>query len=167
MAIPVQDSVVAELLRESNLQARRQTRLLEEIAFTLERIEKALIPPHHYTVQIRSLNMANPIPAGSTGQLGAALLDNGAPVTGFTGTFTFTCPDTLVTFAAATTDASGGTIPLANQVVVSVAGSETAISAVITATTTAPDGTTATGTLTITITPTPQKFTVGVTQLLP
>lgn len=105
------------------------------------------------------------ITAGTTGQLGATLLDNGAAVTGFTPTFTFSASDTTVTFAPATTDGSGGTVPLANQTVISVPAGDTGTSVTITASTPAPDGTTASGTLTITLTPVPQQFTVALTQL--
>lgn len=110
------------------------------------------------------------IAAGTTGQFGAALLDNGAPYVapaGSTYTFspTFTASDPSVTFAPATVDDSGGTIPLSDQTVVSVPAGDTGTSVTITATATAPDGTTATGSITVTLTPVPQQFTIAVTQL--
>lgn len=112
--------------------------------------------------------MANPIPAGSTGQLGWTLQDNGVnDTTGFALTLTYTADDASVTFAPATTDASGGTIPLASQTVISVPAGDPGTPVTVTASSPDPEGGTVTGTLTIALTPTPQKFTLVGTQLLP
>lgn len=126
---------------------------------------------NRYTIRIQEIPMAlGNITAGTTGQFGATLLDNGttyvAP-SGSTYVFapTFTSSDATVTFAAATTDASGGTIPLADQTVVSVPGSDQNTSLTITATALAPDGTTVTNSITVALTPGPQQFTIAVAQL--
>jgi hypothetical protein len=125
-------------------------------------------PPSHFTLKGALLTMANPIPAGSTGQLGWTLQDNGVnDTTGFVLTPTYTADDSAVTFAPATTDASGGTIPLTAQTVVSVPAGDANTTVTITASSPAPDGSTATGTLTIAVTPVAQKFTLVGTQLLP
>jgi hypothetical protein len=166
-----------EILREILEELQDENSLLrlvaaEQIASKqlLQTIANNTQPKPVYSVRLTQLpenTMAiGNITAGTTGQIGAALLDNGAPVAGFTGTFTFTASDTTVTFAPATTDASGGTIPLANQTVISVPAGDPGTSVTVTATTTAPDGTTATGTLTIALTPVAQQFTVGLTQLV-
>lgn len=107
------------------------------------------------------------ITAGGTGQLGWQLQDNGVnDTTGFVITPTYTADDATVTFAPATTDASGGTIPLTAQTVVSVPAGDAGTSVTITAISPAPDGSTATGTITIALTPVAQKFTLVGTQLL-
>jgi hypothetical protein len=160
MSIPTHDSESDKVLHEILEEEREQTHLLREI-------ERELKPHHHFTLKGTQF-MANPIPAGSTGQLGWTLLDNGVPVSPQpTLTLTYTSADPLVTFAAATTDASGGTIPLANQVVMTVGASDTQTSAIVNASAPAPDGSTAAGSLTVAVTPTPQKFTLVGTQLLP
>jgi hypothetical protein len=123
----------------------------------------------HYSIEIRRLPMAlGTIAPGSTGQFGAVLLNNGVPDTSsFVPSFTFTSSDTSATFAPATVDASGGTIPLANQAVLSVPTGDTSTSTTITASTVDPNGATQTGTVTVTISGggTTAVYTVGVTQL--
>jgi hypothetical protein len=110
------------------------------------------------------------IAPGSTGQFGAVLLNNGAPDTsGFTPSFSFTASDPSVTFAPATTDASGGTIPLGQQTVMSVPTGDTLGSVIVTATCVDPTGATQSGSVTVAIgggtTPPANVFSVGVTQL--
>lgn len=110
------------------------------------------------------------ITAGSTGQFAATLLDNGLPYSAPAGSSyvfnpTFTTSDPLVTFALATTDASNGTIPLDEQIVVSIPGGDLGTSLTITATATAPDGTTIMNSITVALTPLPQKYTLVISQL--
>lgn len=145
---------------------RENTRLLREIL----RLVKT--HPNRYSLDVtQEIQMAvGNIAAGATGQLGVALLDNGSPYvlpegSAYVLTPTFTADDATVTFAAATTDASNGTIPLDAQTVISVPAGDPGTSVTITASAPAPDGTTATGTLTITLTPVPQVFTLAVSQL--
>lgn len=127
--------------------------------------------PHHYSIQITQENpMSTGITAGGSGQFGAALLDNGQPFvvpTGSTYTFapTFSADDSMVTFSAATTDASSGTIPLNAQIIANVPGGDPDTSVTITATATAPDGSTATGSITVPVTAEAQQFTIAVGQL--
>lgn len=145
-----------------------------KILHVLERISHqlaGLAHPHHFTICItQEKPMSTGITDGGSAQFGATLLDNGQPFvtpSGSTFTFvpTFSADDTLVSFAPATSDASGGTIPLEAQTVVSVPATDTATQITITATATAPDGTTATGTLVIQLTGEAQQFTIAITQL--
>jgi hypothetical protein len=137
-------------------------------AILLELLQKT----NRYSIHIKqetSMSIGN-ITAGTTGQFGATLLDNGTlyeTPAGSTYIFTpsFTASDPTVTFAPATVDESGGTILLEDQVVVTVPGGDLETSVTITATATAPDGTMATGSVTVTLTPAPQKFTIAVTQV--
>jgi hypothetical protein len=128
------------------------------------------LEPDRYTIRVTQENpMAlGTIAPGSTGQFGAQLLSNGAPDTsGFVPSFTWTSSDPSVTFAAATTDASNGAIPLANQTVASVPTGDTLGSVTITATATDPNGATQSGSVTVAIGAgtAPATFSVGVQQL--
>jgi hypothetical protein len=148
--------------------------ILEAQDRMLRIIERTIILciPHRFTLKLtQEGTMAiGTIAAGSTGQFGVALLDNGVPYVDPTGstyalTPTFTASDPTVTFAPATEDASAGAILLADQVVATVPAGDLGTSVTITATATAPDGTTITGELTVALTPEAQKFTLVVTQL--
>jgi hypothetical protein len=110
------------------------------------------------------------IAPGSTGQFGAVLLNNGVPDTSsFVPSLSFTASDPSVTFAPATTDASGGTIPLAQQTVMSVPSTDTLGSVTVTATCTDPNGASQSGSVTVAVGPGPGPgpgvYSVGVTQL--
>lgn len=133
---------------------RRVERLFERQCELLEEILRYVKPHNHYTVRIGG-NMA--ITAGSNGTFAAALLDNGAPVTGFTPSFSWTADDTN-----AALQPSADTLSCE----VTVPATDTTTTLNLTASTQAPDGTTATGSLAVTINPsvTPQKFTVSITQ---
>lgn len=148
---------------------RRIERDLKQIDHRLSHIEREIRPQpnNHFTLQVQEIPMAiGTIAPGTTGQFGVTLLDNGVPdTTGFAVSPTFTADDTSVTFAPATTDASNGSIPVAAQTVASVPAGDPGTSVTITASATAPDGTTATGTITVALTGTAQKFTLGVSQL--
>lgn len=113
-----------------------------------------LQPHHHYTIRIEG-NMA--ITAGSTGTFAAQLLDNGAPVAGFTPSFSWTANDTLASLQPSTDTLT---------CVVTVPATDTTTTINLTAETTAPDGTKASGSIAISVTPsvTPQKYTVSITQ---
>jgi cell division septal protein FtsQ len=136
----------------------------------LEHIDRKV--PNRFSIQIQEIiPMAiGNINAGSTGQLGLVLLENGSPYVAPAGSTydfspTLSASDSSVTFAPATTDASGGTIPLADQVVVTVPAGDPGDTVTITATAADPNGNPATGSITITLTPEPQTFTIAVTQL--
>jgi hypothetical protein len=153
-----------ELLRDILKTGREIVRLLEESK-----------PSHRYTIRITQLKentmSLGTIAPGSTGQFGAQLLNNGVPDTSsFVPSFTFTASDPSVTFAPATTDASNGLIPLANQTVLSVLTDDTLGSVTVIATTTDQNGATQSGSVTVAIggggTPPPANvYSVGVTQL--
>lgn len=143
----------------------------------LERLISQLLSslfPSRFTIRIiqevmqeNTIMAVGTITAGTPSQFGSALLDNGAvfvPPAGSTYVFspTFTADDPGATFAPATVDASGGTIPLSAQTVVTLPVGDTATSVTITATATAPDGTVSTGKISV---PAAQQFTIAVTQL--
>ena len=145
---------------------REIVHLLREIR---QELEKRL---NHYSLHItQETTMAlENITAGTTGQFGATLLDNGLPYSAPAGSsyvFTpaFTASDSAVTFTPATDDASSGTIPLADQIVVSIPASDSGTSVTITATATAPDGTTVTNSITVALTPLPRTYTLAISQL--
>ena len=143
-------------------------RMLREILERVKRIERQL--QDHYTVRVTQENVMSlgTIAPGSTGQFGAVLLNNGIPDTSsFVPSFSFTASDPSVTFAPATTDASNGTIPLAQQVVASVPSSDTLGSVTVTATCTDPNGVSQSGSVTVAIGsgPAAPVYSVGITQL--
>ena len=142
--------------------AREQTRLLREILMRL--------PLPTYWIQMEEFMSIGNIVAGTTGQISAVLFENGVPYTApADSTYVFTpalaCSDPLVTISPATVDASNGTVPLANQFLVTVEASDAGGTAVFTATATDPNGGTATGTLSTPITAEAQNFTITLTQL--
>lgn len=147
-------------------------RLLHEILSGLREV-KYLVrhgQPHYKVRVTEEKKMAlGKIAPGSTGQFGAQLLNNGAPDTSsFAPSFSFSASDPSVTFAPATEDASGGSIPLANQVVMSVPASDSLGSVIVTATATDPNGATQSGSVTVAIAagePTSPVYSVGVVQL--
>ena len=148
---------------------REQTRILHNILRRLDALEN----PHRFTFPIKELTMAlGNITAGTTGQVSAGpLLDNGVPyvtppdsVYVFVPTLTSSDLDVIIT--PATTDMSGGTIPLALQFVLTVPAGELGTSVTISGSAPAPDGSLAVGTpLTIALTPLPQQFTFAISQL--
>ena len=150
------------LLRDIAAEQLAANQLLQIIVDNTQRI---------YSIAFKELDMAlGTIAPGSTGQFGAVLLNNGVPDTSsFVPSFTFSSADSLAVFAPATVDASGGTIPLANQSVLTVDPTDTSTSAVLTCSVVDPTGATQTATLTIAIsggvTPPPAVFSVGFTQL--
>jgi len=134
--------------------------------------ERPAQPASKYSVRVTQENPMSlgTIAPGSTGQFGAVLLNNGVPDTSsFVPSLSFTASDPSVTFAPATTDASGGTIPLAQQTVMSVPSTDTLGSVTVTATCTDPNGASQSGSVTVAVGPGPGPgpgvYSVGVTQL--
>ena len=94
------------------------------------------------------------IAPGASGQFGVAInFPSGvnAPA-GYNPTLTFSSSDPAITFAPATVDASGGTIPLAQQVIASVPASDTSTTASFAATALGTDGVTVLTSNTVTVT---------------
>lgn len=127
-----------------------------QILSILRRIEHRLEPRFTIRITQESTMAIGNIPAGSTGAFAAQLEDNGSPITLPSGsTFAWSASDATVTFAtSADTTSTVATVPAGDP----------GTSVTITASTTAPDGTTASGTITVALTPTPQQFSVSVTQ---
>jgi hypothetical protein len=134
----------------------------------LKKIERLLEFPHLTILEFGDNIMAiGNITAGSTGQFGAAVVfpSGVTPPSGYTPSVTWSSPDSLITFTAATTDLSGGTVPLSQQTIVNVDPTDTNTSGLIGASSTAPDGTIITKTSTFTITPaTVTEPTLTITQ---
>lgn len=121
----------------------------------LVRVEHLLEFPHLTILQLGDTMAIGSIPAGSTGQFAAAVqFPSGVTApSGYTPSVTWSSPDSLITFTPATTDLSGGTIPLSQQIIVNVDATDANTSGTIGASSTAPDGTVITATSTFTITP--------------
>jgi hypothetical protein len=156
-----------------------EIRLLKELVEIGKReeclLEKILRNQSRYSiqaVQFMENNMALvTLAPGNVAQFGVALLNNGSPATppaGFTLAPTLTFDDTLVTVAPATTDASGGTIPLSQQFTVTDGTGDTATSTIGTFTAVDPDGNTITTTITwaAAVTPPVDGFSLGAVQLV-
>lgn len=140
----------------------------EEIHLLREILKR--LPRTNYTIKMEELMSIGNIVAGTTGQLAAVLLENGVAYTAPAGsTYVFTpsvtSSDPLVTITPATVDASGGTVPLADQFLLTVDGADAGGTAVFTATATDPNGNALTATLSIPITAEAQVFTIALTQL--
>jgi hypothetical protein len=94
----------------------------------LRRILRLLEFPHATAFQVGDDMAIGSIAPGTTGQF-AGVITFPAGVTapaGYNPTLNWSSPDPLITFAPATTDATNGAVPLANQVVATVASSDTA-----------------------------------------
>jgi hypothetical protein len=101
--------------------------LEHEILRKLERIERLLTTPTLTAKQLGEFMAIGSIAPGTTGQFAVVFnfpAGTSAPA-GFPTNLTPSSPDPLITFAPATTDASGGTIPLSQQVVLSVPTGDT------------------------------------------
>lgn len=127
---------------------RLQIRLLLKILNELRSL-------HHYSISVRSTNMA--ISQGATGTFSAQLEDNGNPIPLPSGsTFAWSADDTNAQLAP-----SADTL----SVVVTVPATDTATSITVTAETVAPDGNKVQGSVTVPIIPNvAHTFTVSVTQ---
>jgi hypothetical protein len=117
-----------------------------EILRRLDKIERLLELPHGTAFQTGVFMAIGSIAPGTTGQFsGVVQFPSGvtAPA-GYNPSLTWSSSDSSITFAPATTDATNGAIPLANQVVASVPSGDTNTTASVSFTFAAPDGTTIT-----------------------
>jgi hypothetical protein len=119
-------------------------RLLREQERKLKRIEQLLESPTLTAFQVGDDMAIGNITAGQTGQFAVAInFPSGVtPPVGYAPAITWSSPDPLITFAPATTDLTAGAIPLAQQVVATVAASDTATSGVVACTALGTDGVT-------------------------
>ncbi len=134
---------------------KEEVRLLKLMLQSLYRIEREINSLHHYSISIRSSQMA--ISQGATGTFSAQLEDNGNPIPLPSGsTFAWSADDTNAQLAP-----SADTL----SVVVTVPATDTATSITVTAETVAPDGNKVQGSVTVPIIPgVAHTFTVTVTQ---
>jgi hypothetical protein len=97
-------------------------RLLREDHRKIEHLEHLLEFPHLTAFQTGVTTMIGSIAPGATGQFACAInFPAGVtPPAGYNPVLTPSSPDPLITFAPATTDATGGAIPLAQQFVATV-----------------------------------------------
>jgi hypothetical protein len=119
-------------------------RLLSDTHRRVVRIEELLVTPTLTLSQVGDFMAIGNITAGQSGQFAVAI-DFPAGVTppaGYAPVITWSSPDPLITFAPATSDASGGTIPLSQQVIASVAPTDTATSGSVGASALGTDGVT-------------------------
>jgi hypothetical protein len=134
---------------------REEVKLLKQMLHALHRIEHEIQSLHHYRISVRSSEMA--ISQGATGTFQAQLEDNGNPIDLPSGS----------TFSWSADDSNAQLAPSADtlSVVVSVPADDAATSITVTASTTAPDGSTVSGSVTVPVIPNvPHTFTVVVTQ---
>lgn len=133
-----------------------QNLVLESLVFCMA---QRVFKDHDFTLQITQReNHIMRIIDGSTGTFLASLLLNGAPytpTTPFTLSVSWTVDDTSVVLTPSDDTTS---------VVAAVPAGDTGTSINITATTTAPDGTTVTNTVNVPLGPEPQVFSLGITQ---
>jgi hypothetical protein len=102
-------------------------RLLRDDHNRIVKIEQLLASPTLTAMQLGAPMAIGSIAPGTTGQFAVVFnfpAGTSAPA-GFPTNLTSSSPDPLITFAPATTDASGGTIPLSQQVVLSVPTGDT------------------------------------------
>ena len=134
---------------------REEVKILKRMLHSLHRIEHEIQALHHYSIHIRSNQMA--ISQGATGTFAAQLEDNGNPIDLPSGsTFTWTTDDTnaVITPSADTLSAT-----------IAIAADDAATQIVVTATTVDPQGNPVAGSLTVPIIPgVAHTFTVQVTQ---
>lgn len=138
--------------------------LLQECVHYLKSIDRKI--PNHYTIRVKEKNiMALGIVVGGSAGFKAELLKNGVPIDlPATSTWAWSSADPLVSFAPAPADPTTGVVD-PNDIEVTVAGSDTQTSAVITASTTDPDGNPENGDITVPVTPEAAVFTVRITEL--
>ena len=105
------------------------------------------------------------IVAGGSAHFEAELLQNGNQISLPAGsTWAWTSADPLVTFTPAPVDPTTG-VSDPDEITATIAGSEAQTSVVISASTTAPDGTTVSGDITVPVTPEAQVFSVKIVQV--
>jgi hypothetical protein len=108
----------------------KDERIEHEILRRLIEVEKLLKTPTLTVMQVGDTMAIGNITAGQTGQFAVAInFPSGvtAPA-GYAPAITWSSPDPLITFAPATTDLTGGAVPLSQQTVATVAASDTATS---------------------------------------
>jgi hypothetical protein len=100
----------------------------DKILRLLRKIERLLEFPHLTLTQVGGSMAIGNITAGQTGQFAMAVVFPAGvtPSAGYTPVITWSSPDPLITFSPATTDLTGGAIPLAQQVVATVDKTDTA-----------------------------------------
>jgi hypothetical protein len=132
-------------------------RLLQDAERKIQRIERLLEFPHLTLTQVGGSMAIGNINAGGTGQFAIAVnFPAGVtPPAGYVPVITWSSPDPLITFAPATTDLTGGTIPLAQQIIATVDPTDTATSGAVGGSALGTDGTTVltSNVVTFTITP--------------
>jgi len=104
-----------------------EERIWHEILRRLEKIERLLEFPPLTVEQVGDIMAIGSIAPGSTGQFAGAInfpAGVTAP-TGFSPTLVWSSSDAGITFAPATTDLTGGAVPLAQQVVATVPTGDT------------------------------------------
>ena len=117
--------------------------MLREDHRKVNRILHLLEFPHLTVSQIGEV-MLGTITAGQTGQFAVAINFPAGVVapSGYAPAITWSSPDPLITFAPATVDLTGGTIPLSQQTIATVGASDTATSGSIGASALGVDGVT-------------------------
>jgi hypothetical protein len=108
----------------------REHKFEELVLRRLDDIEKLLKAPTLTAFQAGDPMAIGNITAGTTGQFACALNwpSGVTPPANYAPIFIPSSPDSLITFAAATVDETGGAIPLAQQVVLTVPQNDTATS---------------------------------------
>lgn len=133
-----------------------------EVLRLLWKIERLLETPDLTAFQIGVSPMAiGNITAGTTGQFAVAI-DFPSGVTapaGYEPTITWSSPDPLITFAPATTDLTSGAIPLSQQIVATVAATDTETSGSVGCSALGTDGVTVLTSNVVTFTITPAVVT--------
>jgi hypothetical protein len=128
-----------------------------EVLHRLGRIERLLESPTLTAFQTGVFMAIGNITAGQTGQFAIAIdFPSGVtPPAGYEPTITWSSPDPLITFAPATEDLTAGAIPLSQQIVATVAATDTATSGSVGGSALGVDGVTelASNVVTFTITP--------------
>lgn len=134
---------------------QEEVKLLKRILHTDREILRAIQSLHHYSISVRSSQMA--ITQGATGTFAAQLEDNGNPISLPSGsTFAWTADDPNAVLAPSADSLS---------VVVSIPATDGATSITVTASTVDPNGQPVSGSVTVPIIPGVQHtFTVAVTQ---
>jgi hypothetical protein len=137
----------------------RDDKLDHVILRLLDKILRLLETPTLTAMQVGDTMAIGNITAGQTGQFAVAInFPSGvtAPA-GYAPTITWSSPDSLISFAPATTDLTGGAVPLSQQTVATVAASDTATSGSVGCSALGVDGVTVltSNVVTFTITPAP------------
>jgi hypothetical protein len=106
-------------------------KLEHELVRLIKHVLRLLESPHGTAYQTGVFMAIGSIAPGTTGQFaGVIQFPSGVTApTGYNPTLTWSSSDDSITFAPATTDATNGAVPLANQVVASVPSSDTSTSA--------------------------------------